>query len=134
MMKVLLQAGYDIEFHIVVLTDIRGSPRVSQSLGLDFLNLLISGSELSPKDVQRYASLAAATGGSCLVVPQDHFDERSAGVKSFLDQLKASGDASAKGKAGRLDRRRKYKLEASKGKTERFEWLPALPSSSSQSS
>ena len=97
MQRTLLRAGYDIEWHIVVLGKDVGGQREDESL-------------------------AGATGGSFLSI--DTFREESLDVKGFLDAIQASsqGDHEA-----RRRRQRGYELGASKGTAQRFEWYKALP-------
>ena len=64
MMRALALAGFDVEWHIVVVGRVRGS--------------------------RRYADLAAATGGSFLAV-EDVFDESSKDARLFLDTLDRGG-------------------------------------------
>jgi len=97
MQRTLLRAGFDIEWHIVVLGKDVGGQR-------------------------EYESLAGATGGSFLSI--DTFREESPDVKGFLNAIHASsqGDQEA-----RRRRQHGYELEASKGTAQRFEWYKALP-------
>ena len=68
MQKTLFKHGYDIEWHIVVLGDVKGSGR--------------------------YAALAGATGGSFLAV--DAFDESRNDVQNFLGAVAQGSDEAAR--------------------------------------
>lgn len=69
MQRTLLKAGYDIEWHIIVLGEVPGS--------------------------DRYAALAGATGGSFLAI-SDSFDESRRDVQSFLDAIDQGSDGAAR--------------------------------------
>jgi len=103
MMRALTLAGFDIEWHIVVIGRVPGS--------------------------RRYADLAAATGGSFLAV-EDLFDEGSEDARRFLDTVERSGELGADATRRRW-RREEYQVEAREGRREKFDWLKALPPPSS---
>jgi hypothetical protein len=111
MMKSLLSAGYDIEFHIIILGNV-GSGWFS---------------DLTEKDVKKYESLAKATGGGCLVV-SDRFNEKSPATKSFLSILEESSKNDTKEKKNRYNRRKKYEIDSKQGNAEKFDWLQLPPS------
>ena len=100
MMRYLQERGYDIEWHIVVI-----------------------GDDIARASRNRYASLAAATGGGFLAV--DAFDARDPKAQAFLRALAQSGGE-------REQRRRQYEIDAQQGKRERFDWYKALPRSSTR--
>ena len=94
-MASLHEAGYDVEWHIVVLGKVAHK--------------------------ERYASLAAATGGSFLAV--ESFDENSREADAFLDAI----DSSSRGDADeRRRRQQQYQIDARRGNAERFEWFKML--------
>lgn len=97
MMRTLQDAGYDIEWHIVVIGDEKG--------------------------LERYKDLAGATGGSFLALT-DSFDENSRDAKQFVDAVKSSGRAEDD---KRRERQRQYELDRKKGRAEPFDWYKALP-------
>ena len=102
MQQALLAAGFDIEWHIVVLGNVQGQ--------------------------EKYAALAGATGGSYLRVDRgSEFDERDEEASRFLNALDESsrGDHDA-----RRGRQRRYEIDVRAGKSEPFEWYKALPPSS----
>ena len=88
-MKTLYKAGYDIEWHIVLV-----------------------GAE---KGLNRYKDLAGATGGSFLAVT-DSFDMNNSNTKHFLNALASSGKQEDHDR--RYKRQRQYELDAKKGKAE----------------
>ena len=100
-----LQAeGYDIEWHIVVVG------RVPER--------------------QRYASLAAATGGTFLSIGDGQpFDPAARDARRFFQAIdRGGGDTDARReREEREQRQRQYELEAKQGKQEKFGWYKALP-------
>ena len=101
MMRCLQERGFDIEWHIVVI-----------------------GDDIARIGRNRYASLAAATGGGFLAV--NAFDEHDPKAQTFLRAVAQSGGE-------RELRRRQYEIDARQGKRESFDWYKALPSSSKRS-
>lgn len=97
MMRTLQDAGYDIEWHIVVIGDAKG--------------------------LERYKDLAGATGGSFLTL-SDSFDETTRDAQHFLEAVKSSGRTDDD---KRYERQRQYELDTKTGKAERFDWYKALP-------
>jgi hypothetical protein len=103
MMKRLHGAGFDIEWHIVI-------------LGRD--------GELADASVrERYASLAGATGGSFLAVESFDGAARDREITAFLDAVERGGQSGDD--AARHERQRRYELET-RGRSGP-EWFRALP-------
>jgi len=100
MMRTLQQAGYDIEWHIIVIGD-------DESAGW--------------KD--RYKALAGATGGSFLAV-ENEFDANSSETKTFLQAIENS---SSDEYSSRRERQRRYEMDRDAGKAEGFDWYKKLP-------
>ncbi len=101
MMRTLTAAGYEIEWHIVVIGDVESS--------------------------QQYEALTKATGGSYLAIEDGlWFDEGAPKARAFLDALADSGCAES-GDEARRQRQRRYELDVSQGRAERFDWYKALP-------
>jgi hypothetical protein len=109
MMRTLLREGFDIEFHIIILGQ-TGPFRT-----------------LSEGDIKKYQSLAAATGGSCMVVSGFLYDPESPAAKSFVQTLEESGRNDQKSVEARKKRQLQYKEDASKGRKESFDWIKSLP-------
>ena len=100
MQETLQSAGYDIEWHIIVL----GS--------------------FGRKQGGRYAALAGATGGSYVQidVSNPYLDETDPDVRRLRAAIAGGADASA-----RRSRQQQYELEATRGEAERVPWFQALP-------
>ena len=118
MMKTLLQAGFNIEWHIVVID--------SSWFGGD-----------SKESLRRYESLARATGGGFLLLkPFDNNGSNSSTdrinkeVGNFISTLELSGttgDDSSMDRNSPQRRKELYASEAKRGRADSFEWLKLLP-------
>jgi hypothetical protein len=107
LMKTLLQDGFDIEWHILVVGN----------YGLT--------KEISDSDQRLYQSLCHATGGQFLSLDTHGWDEDDERVVNFLHAVEDSGyDESYEERA---ERQKQYRIEAQKGRAENFDWLPQLP-------
>jgi hypothetical protein len=96
MMRALQAAGYDIEWHIIVI-----------------------GGEFG---LERYKSLAGATGGSFLAIDKE-FDKNSRETTAFLKAIESGTDEQS-----RRERQRRYEKEVKEGKAEKMDWYKRLPS------
>lgn len=103
MMQKLQKAGYDIEWHIVIL-----------------------GHSVLGNMVKQYKALAGAMGGSFLSIKQE-FDESSHEAPNFLKAIKSSSGKVRGDDDDRPKQQREYELDASKGKVDKFDWYKALP-------
>ena len=74
---------------------------------------------------ERYAALAAATGGSYLAV-EGRFDEHSRAASAFLDAIHNSGRPDGEAHQERRRRQKQYELEARRGTSATFEWFRQL--------
>ena len=115
MMKTLLQAGFNIEWHIVVID--------SSWFGGE-----------SKASLRRYESLARATGGGFLLLkPFDHnsssTDRINKEVENFIStlELSTSGEDSSMDRNSPQRRKELYASEAKRGRADTFEWLKLLP-------
>jgi curved DNA-binding protein CbpA len=101
MMQRLRSAGFEIEFHIIVV-----------------------GDSVSRLDNQRYQSLAQATGGLFLSLGRASHRER----KQFIGRTAQYSKATAnKAKGLREAERRKYEAAIEQGRAKKFEWYMPLP-------
>jgi hypothetical protein len=101
MMRNLQTAGYDIEWHIIVI-----------------------GGETG---LERYKALAGATGGSFLSIPKE-FDETDSDALAFMDAIvEGSSSVHHDNDHGRRERQKRYELAAREGKVDKVDWYKKLP-------
>ena len=107
MMRTLRNAGYEIEFHIIVL-----------------------GGGVSGRDSNRYRELAAATGGQFLSLPFWDWNARKSKQDraNFIKKVQEYATATAQ-EAKRLQEveRRKYEARVASGRATKFDWYRQLP-------
>jgi hypothetical protein len=108
--KNLLENGYDVEWNIIVVGNYDG---------------LLFKKELSDSDQRLYESLCRATGGHFVSVGADGWNENEEDISAFLEAVEDSGYEDSE--VDRIGRQEQYRLEAGKGRAEKFDWLPALP-------
>ena len=110
LMSSLLEKGFDIEWHIIVVGN---------------YSTFFGKKELSDSDQKLYESLCRATGGQFVSVGEGGWDENDDETARFLEAVEDAGyDDSER---DRRRRQKQYQLEAGQGKAEKFPWLPALP-------
>ena len=122
MMRVLKNAGYDIEWFI-----------------------LLVGDSISSVDSRKYRSLAHATGGEFLALPPSGFNANGADERRFLDAMKTANKDSPLDQSvhsegqqplqlgdGRVTRQRRYEEDVRAGRSDKFDWYVALPHPTSQ--
>jgi hypothetical protein len=100
LMRTLQEAGYDIEWHIIVLGHVHSRVK------------------------EQYRALAGATGGNFLSVKRD-FDKNSREASAFLKAFKNSGETGDT--SDRRKRQRQYEKDSLEGKADRFDWYKQLP-------
>ena len=120
LMRTLLKDGFDIEWSIIV-------------VGNETDNIFLGQQELSSRDKQLYKNLCGATGGQFLSLDSSSsaggsWDADKPEISNFLDSIEDSGYYDSE--SDRRERQKQYKLEAKKGKAEKFDWLPQLPDGS----
>lgn len=106
LMSNLLQDGFDIEWHIIVVGNYGLFP------------------ELSDKDKNMYKSLCRATGGQFISLDATGWNESDPEIYEFLGAIEDSGYADSE--KDRKNRQEQYRLEARRGNAVHFDWLPAL--------
>ena len=107
MMSDILEAGLDVEFHVIVLSN---------------------GIFADPNP--RYRDLARATGGQFLSLAWSYLlDGKSQAAElAFLNEVEVYLTVEASGtERARLVKKRQYELDLQKGEATEFEWYDKLP-------
>eukprot|EP00929_Paragymnodinium_shiwhaense_P105781 TRINITY_DN70842_c0_g1_i1.p1 TRINITY_DN70842_c0_g1~~TRINITY_DN70842_c0_g1_i1.p1 ORF type:complete len:441 (+),score=82.32 TRINITY_DN70842_c0_g1_i1:78-1400(+) len=100
MMKQLIAAGFNIQFHIVFVQ----------------AGIFFDADELSHKDVMRYKDLALATGGRFLLLDGNESD---ADRERFLEHVQGAADRKA---TLRVEARQEYEKRLQLGEGTQFDW------------
>ena len=106
MMNTLLNKGYDIEFHIIIL----------------------GKHENKRNELNRYKHLTEVTGGGYIELNDSFFlSNNHPHLKDFKDNLKDSNNDSKNNASRRTKKKQNYLNDVKTGKKENFEWLKQLP-------